>query len=137
MENTRELAKQITTDNIDSMISNVSRSVHDIMKYVQHLSCLDIMTDLPKVMSDLHYWGKSVLYVHPYHTDATHRMQVYAIKFTFSLHDVSVHQVNIKVDYEVIDEDRHDGDCKWFVENYTALVRQILSNGKSSELIYR
>lgn len=137
METAKELAKQITTDNIDSMISNVSRAVHDIMKYVQHLSCLDIVTDLPKVMSDLHYWGKSILYVHPFHSDITHRMQVYAMKFTLSIQDVSIHQVNIKVDYEVIDEDRHDNDCKWFVENYTALVRQIISNERMAELIYR
>lgn len=137
MESTRELAKQITIDNIDSMISNVNRAVHDIMKYVKHLSCLDMVTDLANVMSDLHLFGKSVLYVHPMHSDRSHRMQVYAIKYTLSVKDVSIHQVSIKVDFEIIDEDKHDEDCKWFIENYTELARQIKSGCQSTELIYR
>ena len=123
MENTRELAKQITIDNISSMITNLNAALHDIMMNVDKLSITDIVLDQDELIDGLRLQGRSELYVHPLHSDAAHRMEAYSMKFVFSLDEVNEFSAHVKVSYEILDEAK-DERSERFVEDYTRMVSE-------------
>mgnify|MGYP007056170912 CR=1 FL=1 len=123
MENTRELAKKITIDNISSMNFNLNAALHDIMLHVDKLSITDMVIDQDELFDGLRLFGRSELFVHPLHSDAKHRMDAYAMKFVFTFDEVNEFNAHIKVSFEILDETK-DERSKIFVEDYTHKIAE-------------